>query len=308
MSAIAPEHPRAVDLFCGCGGLSTGMISAGIDVVEAYDCWSQALETYEHNIGRHAENFDLTDVDAANERITSLAPDIIAGAPPCQDFSTAGKRVEADQANLTIAFGQIVARCQPEVFLMENVPQVRNSKTYNRMRNVVSAAGYSVIETVLDASWYGVPQIRRRFFAFGYRDTNHQRGERFEKHLEAAKSSRQLTVKQYMGEEIDVEFYYRHPRNYSRRSVFSVHEPSPTIRGVNRPVPPNYLGNHLDSAPPSNVRALTTRERGRLQTFPADWKWDGGNRNADTELQIGNAVPVQLAVRVAEAIQYAIQF
>lgn len=282
------------------------MISAGIDVVEAYDLWTQALETYEHNIGGHAEEFDLSDVDAASERISSIAPALIAGAPPCQDFSTAGKRVEADHANLTTAFGQVVARCQPEAFLMENVPQVRLSETYGRMRHAVVKAGYSVVETVLDASWYGVPQIRRRFFAFGFLGDS-QRGERFEQHVADTKSPQRLTVKQYMGDEIDIEFYYRHPRNYSRRSVFSVHEPSPTVRGVNRPVPPKYVGNRLDSVPPSEVRALTTRERGRVQTFPTDWEWDGGNRNADTELQIGNAVPVQLATHVAEAVKYAIE-
>ncbi|MDE0067256.1 MAG: DNA (cytosine-5-)-methyltransferase [Acidimicrobiaceae bacterium] len=310
-SVISPRQTalsalRAVDLFCGCGGLSKGLISAGIDVAEAYDCWPQALETYVHNIGGHAVEFDLSDVDATSERISSLAPDLVVGAPPCQDFSTAGKRIEAGHANLTIAFGRILARCKPPAFLMENVPQVRLSETYKRMRQTVSAEGYTVVETVLDASWYGVPQIRRRFFAFGYLGNGDQ-GERFEQYLDAKKATQRLTVKQYMGGEINIEFYYRHPRNYSRRSVFSVHEPSPTVRGVNRPVPPKYAGNHLDSVPPSEVRPLTTRERGRVQTFPIEWEWDGRNRNADTELQIGNAVPVQLAERVAEAVQYTTQ-
>lgn len=93
------------------------MISAGIDVVEAYDCWSQALETYEHNIGRHAENFDLTDVDAANERITSLAPDIIAGAPPCQGAERAVqtflKKTEGVAMESTIARFRFQYRLTP---------------------------------------------------------------------------------------------------------------------------------------------------------------------------------------------------
>jgi len=53
-------------------------------------------------------------------------------------------------------------------------------------------------------------------------------------------TSKKMTVKEYLGNEIDIEYYYRHARNYSRRAIFTVHEPSPTVRGVNRPIPPNY--------------------------------------------------------------------
>ena len=295
----------AVDLFCGCGGLSAGLISSGIDVVEAYDCWPQALDTYRRNIGDHATEVDLADTDTAAARIDEIGPDLVAGAPPCQDFSTAGKRVEAAQANLTSAFAAIITACRPAAFLMENVPQARRSVTYQRMRHDVSAAGYSLAEVVLDASRFGVPQLRRRFFAFGYL-SNGATGDRYMDDIEASQSSHRLTVKEYLGDDIDIEHYYRHPRNYNRRAVFSVHEPSPTVRGVNRPVPPSYVGNHLDSAPPNEVRPLTTHERSRIQTFPNGWEWDGGDRNADVELQIGNAVPVQLAARVGAAIRYAI--
>ena len=97
------------------------------------------------------------------------------------------------------------------------------------------------------------------------------------------------------------------PRNYSRRAIFTVHEPSPTVRGVNRPVPPGYVANHLDSAPADTVRPLTSLERSRIQTFPSDWEWHGGDRNTDTELLIGNAVPVNLAAHVGEALLHAVR-
>ncbi len=294
-----------VDLFSGCGGLSAGLKAAGIQVVEAYYCWAQALDTYRRNLGDHAVNCDLSDTGAAVERIFDVGPDLIVGAPPCQDFSTAGNRVEGKQANLTTAFSQIVCEYQPVAFLMENVPQVRKSLAYEQMRHNVTEAGYSLVETVLDASRFGVPQLRRRFFAFGYLG-NSDTGLRFSAGIDARQTSQRLTVKQYLGDEIKIEFYYRHPRNYNRRAVFSVNEPSPTIRGVNRPVPPNYPGNHLDSVSPSEVRPLTTKERSRIQTFPIDWEWCGTDRNADTELQIGNAVPVQLATHVGAAIYDAV--
>jgi len=297
---------KAVDLFCGSGGLSAGLIDAGIEMVAAYDNWRAAIETYRRNIAEHAHVLDLTNVNDAVRAVERHKPDMIAGGPPCQDFSSAGKRTEGHRANLTIAFAEVIARCTPTYLLMENVPQARLSKAYKAMRQTLESSGYQFRECVLNASRCGVPQSRRRFFVFGWRVGDHTTGVKFDEWIHESQSPEPMTVKDYLGKEIDVEFYYRHPRNYSRRSVFSVHEPSPTIRGVNRPVPPNYQGNHLDSAPPCTVRPLTSEERSRIQTFPKRWDWGGRDRNADVELQIGNAVPVQLGTFVGKGIEYAV--
>ena len=78
---------------------------------------------------------------------------------------------------------------------------------------------------------------------------------------------------------MSTNFYYRHPRNYTRRAVFSIDEPSPTIRGVNRPIPKGYKGNRNDASKINgNVRSLTTRERSLIQTFPDDFVWVGKDR------------------------------
>lgn len=294
---------KAVDLFCGSGGLSAGLAGAGIDVVAAFDSWEVAINTYCRNLADHAEVLDLSDIKGAAEKVAGFSPDIIVGGPPCQDFSTAGKRVEAKQADLTNAFGRIVLENHPDFFLMENVPQVRLSQTYKRTKKMLTQGGYEIGEVVLNANLCGVPQSRRRFFAFGSRKAGFVGKWLLAVH--ERQSRRPLTVKEYMRGEIDIEHYYRHPRNYSRRSVFSVHEPSPTIRGVNRPVPPNYKGNHLDSVSPSSVRALTSSERSRIQTFPKSWDWGGGDRNSVVELQIGNAVPVKLAEFIGEGVHHA---
>ncbi len=291
----------AVDLFCGSGGLSAGFLDSGIDVVAAFDNWETAIETYRRNLMDHADRFDLSDTKQAISEIKQIRPNIIAGGPPCQDFSSAGKRVEGGRANLTNAFGKIVAACKPRFFLMENVPRVRLSCTYEETKGILVGAGYEISEIVLDASHCGVPQARKRFFAFGA-IRNQTAPKRFIRSLENRITKERLTVKEYLGDSIDIEFYYRHPRNYSRRSIFSVHEPSPTVRGVNRPVPPGYQGNRLDSAPPSTVRPLTSFERSRIQTFPESWDWNADDRNADAELQIGNAVPVNLASFVGTGI------
>ena len=290
---------RVVDLFCGSGGLSKGLIDSGMEVVAAYDNWQVCVDTYNRNIACHAEVLDLSNVSEALEAIRPHSPDLIAGGPPCQDFSSAGKRVEAGRASLTRNFAEIVAFCRPDFFLMENVPRARTSETFRHLTEILDA--YDLEWAVLDASVCGVPQRRKRFFVFGAIKRERQMLDWMAENI----SDEPLSVKQHLGDEIDIEHYYRHPRNYSRRSVFSVHEPSPTIRGVNRPVPPNYQGNSLDKVPPRTVRPLTTMERSRIQTFPPEWAWDARDRNADAELQIGNAVPPALAEFVGKAILYA---
>lgn len=107
--------------------------------------------------------------------------------------------------------------------------------------------------------------------------------------------------REYFGDELGFEYYYRHPRNYNRRAIFSIDEPAPTMRGVNRPVPKGYPGHPNDACKlNSSVRALTTAERALIQTFPKDFIWVGNK--TDTEQMIGNAVPVKLAEFVASAL------
>ncbi len=103
-----------------------------------------------------------------------------------------------------------------------------------------------------------------------------------------------MTVRDYFGAELKIDYYYRHPRSYARRGVFSVDEPSPTIRGVNRPIPQGYPGHAGDAAPITTpgLRQLTTRERSRIQTFPPHWDLCGNK--SDIEQIIGNAVPCAL--------------
>ena len=115
-----------------------------------------------------------------------------------------------------------------------------------------------------------------------------------------------MTVREYLGDKLHTQFYYMHPRSYNRRAVFSVDEPASTIRGINRPIPNNYKKHPADKAEIGNgVRALTTRERGYLQTFPDDFSFSGAK--TDVELAIGNAVPPALAKYVANCIKKCIK-
>ena len=294
-----------MDLFCGAGGFSAGLLDAGIDIVAAYDSWHLAVDTYNRNLPAHASVLDLGDVNQSAEQVASHSPDLIVGGPPCQDFSLAGNRVEGKRANLTASFSRIVGLCMPKLVLMENVPEGRKSKAYSFMREDLEGRGYTFAEVVLDASRCGVPQSRKRFFSLGTLE-NPVICSVFLSWAKGSKSTDRLTVKEHLGDDIEVDFYYRHARNYSRRAIFTVHEPAPTLRGVNRPVPPGYVRNHLDSADPKQVRALYSWERSRIQTFPSGWEWFGKDRNAHTETLIGNAVPVNLARFVGQGLLWAI--
>ena len=289
---------KAIDLFSGCGGLSLGFQRAGFSIEAAFDAWKTAVDCYAANFSHPVMLHDLSDTASSVEKILPLKPDMIIGGPPCQDYSHAGKRSEGERADLTFSFAEIVCAVQPKWFVMENVDRASKSRCFARARSVFKECGYGITERVLDASRCGVPQARKRFFCIGLLGAKDGfLGETLDGNL----SVKPMTVRDYLGMEFGVEHYYRHPRNYSRRGVFSIDEPSPTVRGVNRPVPKGYPGHPKDSAPVAGVRPLTTMERARIQTFPADFVWAASK--TDLEQMIGNAVPVNLAAFVAEAVK-----
>lgn len=285
---------KAVDLFAGCGGMSLGFQNAGFNIVAAFEFWDIAAECYEKNFSHPVFRTDLSDVDLAVKQISVFSPDLIIGGPPCQDFSHAGKRIESSRASLTESYAKIVSNIHPKYFVMENVDRAEKSHAFEKAKTVFKNAGYGLTQMVLDASKCGVPQKRKRFFLIG---ESAGRDCFLENALLNDQKSDRMTIREYLGDEFGTEFYYRHPRSYARRGIFSIDEPSPTIRGVNRPIPGTYKIHAGDATEDlSKVRPLTTLERARIQTFPRDFFFEGGKN--DLEQMIGNAVPVELAAYV----------
>ena len=285
---------RVIDLFAGCGGMSLGFGNVGFDIVAAFDNWDAAITIYESNFSHPIYKKDLG-ADDVIQQISDLHPDIIMGGPPCQDYSIAGKRELGKRANLTIRFAEIVSTVKPTWVVFENVYNIERFSTVTVLKQMLSDAGYGITTQVLDASRCGVPQKRQRFFLVG------KLGERdgfLDEALTSNLSNKRMTVR----DTLNTEFYYMHPRSYNRRAVFSIDEPAATIRGINRPIPENYKRHHADKADICDgVRALTTRERGYIQTFPDSFKFPGAK--TDVELAIGNAVPPALAMYVANCIK-----
>ena len=292
---------RVIDLFSGCGGMSLGFQNAGFEVVAAFDNWKPSISVYQANFTEHpifekdlSQNIDY-------QIFKKLNPDCIIGGPPCQDFSSAGKRDEDNgKGDLTISFAEIIKAIKPEWFVMENVERIQKTNKLKDATAIFKSCGYGLSAEVLDASYYGVPQARKRFFLVGHL---HSEDNFLDKYLLKTQNKQPMTVFDYLGHSLGIDCYYRHPRSYARRGVFSIYEPSPTIRGVNRPIPKGYISHEGDVCKPTdnNVRPLTTIERAYIQTFPKDFQWFG--TKTDLEQMIGNAVPVNLATHVARCIK-----
>ena len=174
---------RAVDLFCGAGGLSLGLANAGIEVACAVDNWSVAADTYSANFDHPTLTADIATVTAADiiEVGGTLAAgdvDVVVGGPPCQGFSV--QRIGCDRDgrnNLVLEFARLVLELRPRMFLMENVPGLlgkRGSLLAKAFEHTLCTSGYRVRSILLNACDYGVPQSRRRVLFYGWPDGEHE--------------------------------------------------------------------------------------------------------------------------------------
>ena len=288
---------KVVDLFSGCGGLSLGFQNAGFEIIGAIDHWDASIEVYKKNFSHKIYKKDLSKNESI-DFVKGFNAEMIIGGSPCQDFSSAGNRNENERADLTYKFSKIVIESNPEWFVLENVERITKSKILKDIIEDFKKAGYGVSCNVLKASFFGVPQSRKRFFLIGHKGSE---DNFLNEILENKKSEKEMTLFDYFGNSLGVEYYYRHPRSYARRGIFSIYEPSPTIRGVNRPIPKGYTKHEGDPVEiTDDLRPLTTKERSLIQTFPKDFIFEGSKTNI--EQMIGNAVPVKLAEFVGRTI------
>ncbi len=224
--------------------MSLGFKRAGFEMIQAYDSWDKAVEVYRRNLGESVWQADLKDVFRIAPTLAALAPDIMIGGPPCQDFSAAGERVEGERAALTRAFAMLVVIVRPRWFVMENVPLAVRSQAWTDARAMLVKSGYGLTEAKLDASYYGVPQRRRRLFVVG------RLGEQdgfLESSLAAARSPKPMTIRDMLGDALGDACFFQ-PRVSGNRGIWTTDGPAPTIcRSSKRPIPPNYRPHPSDS-------------------------------------------------------------
>jgi DNA (cytosine-5)-methyltransferase 1 len=170
----------SIDLFAGAGGLSSGLVAEGFNVVAAVEIDPTAAKTY--SLNHPSTNVmvgDIRNLDVAELlRELGIAPgqlDLLTGCPPCQGFSTlrTHQRVTAvaDPRNdLTKEFLRLVREMKPRAVVMENVPGLALDQHFSDFRDGLKQAGYQSDYTILDATQFGVPQRRKRLVLIALRD------------------------------------------------------------------------------------------------------------------------------------------
>lgn len=176
---IADKRIVAIDFFCGCGGLSRGLLNAGIQVLAGVDIDKRLQKTYEHNnkpsrfLARDIRHIDIQEL---RDELGITGNDIVlyAACTPCQPFSTLNQmKGKDDRKDLLIAFAELVQAAPPDFILVENVPGLKNAygrEIYALFREMIESAGFhSQFADLLDAKDYGVPQVRKRFIMLASR-------------------------------------------------------------------------------------------------------------------------------------------
>ena len=162
----------AIDLFCGCGGLTIGLRDAGFRVIAAVDIDPLAVQTYRANHRDVAAwEMDIRRLKPADllERLSLCEGeiDLLAGCPPCQGFSTlrtlnGSVRVDDPRNDLLLDFQRFVEAIRPRAVMMENVPRLADNERFSCFCKKLNSLGYVGGHRILDAADYGVPQRRSR--------------------------------------------------------------------------------------------------------------------------------------------------
>ncbi len=161
---------EAIDLFCGIGGLTCGLLEAGLNVIAGFDIDPTCRYTYEQN--NHVEYHLQSVREVTGADIDDLYADgvtkVLVGCAPCQPFSQMrfklGQANETDEKyDLLLEFGRLIRDVHPTVISMENVPQIRETEVYRQFIEILQENDYHIDAKVVFCPDYGIPQTRRRF-------------------------------------------------------------------------------------------------------------------------------------------------
>jgi len=311
--------PTIISTFAGCGGSSLGYQWAGFKELLAIDFDKNAVETFKLNFPEvPIWQKDICTVtgreilDFCNIKKGEF--DILDGSPPCQGFSTAGKRKVTDSRNdLFKEFVRLVNDLQPKVFVMENVSGMVKGKMKGKFIEIIQtlkSLNYEVKAKLMNAMWYEVPQSRKRIIFIGVRkDLNKipSYPEPLKKIItvrEALKNCQISEIKYFTNNK---ELYLiplikqgenmskRHPKGWG----FNLHrcnanKPCCTITKTMRTSQTGILHYFED-------RFLTISELKRLSSFPDDFQFIG--KFEDQWARIGNAVMPKFMYHIAKHIK-----
>lgn len=321
---------RALDIFAGAGGLSIGLEEAGFDIVAGAEWDSDACETF----AKAHPSADVLEGDVNATTFTRWHDevDVVVGGPPCQPWSTGGKRLgPEDPRDGWPAFLRALREIRPRAFIAENVAGFAAGARKAHLATLVaelSALGYDVCCQVVNAADYGVPQRRQRLLIVGLR------GQRFCFPAPIFGPGRErpwppagdVVASNPLGvPNPSIVTYARRPDlrpNPYDGHIFNgggrpieLSRPAPTLlasMGGNKTpwidtlgIVPEYHSHLLGGGEPGSgrvpgARRITVDEAALLQTFPPGTHFAG--RRSSCYRQIGNAVPPRLAYEVGKAL------
>ncbi len=303
---------RVVSLFSGAGGLDLGFIQAGHSIVWANDNDPDSCATYANNIGDHIVCADVAKINSS----TIPTTEIIIGGFPCQGFSQANllRNADDERNKLYKHYLKFLKHLKPKFFLAENVRGIlslEGGAAFQQILKDFQSAGYRTEYSVLNAADYGVPQRRIRVFIVGirknlasdlkyyYPDPTHSKDSTNSllPWISISDALRDVPDPVRLPGVLPNQEYSKYKvtsRNFTGHRSTDPNKPSPTIlaRG-------NAGGGVCAIQHPSNKRRMSVRESAVIQTFPKKFEFIG--RMNSCYRQVGNAVPVLLARKIAES-------
>ena len=319
---------KAIDLYSGIGGWSLGLKMAGIDVVQSFEYWPTAIETYNNNFGMNIKPVDLRTINIKKLELTVGEIDIIVGSPPCTQFSYANRGGRGDIQDGLIdikIFLDFVKKFKPKFWVMENVPRVKRvleSHLYEKggsLHKYRSLFRDSNIE-VIDCSEFGIPQKRKRMIAgnYDFDQLNSYKKQFITKSLGEVinafktnkyidpiygKSSKDLTdheLEDFLDKEtvrINKSMKASHPIYNKMSFPDNLSKPARTITATCTKV----SRESIIVKEGKNYRRLTVRERASIQSFPIDFQFSGQSYSSKLKM-IGNAIPPKLTYLLAQSM------
>ena len=328
----------AMDLFCGCGGLSLGLRRAGFMVVAAIDNDPLSTSTYEMNHRRtYVVKKDIRSINPSTlmqkVNLTAGELDLMAGCPPCQGFSTlrtlnGGREIEESMNDLVYEFVRFVHAFKPKTLMMENVPALLNDSRLEEIGRELTGLGYNWEARLFNAERYGVAQRRQRMILFGSREDCPTFARAVRRRRTVAEAIRKLPPPGISNDPLHnysvrrakhvMSLIRRIPKNGGSRTdlpdtdQLECHQRLDGFRDVygrmawKEPAPTITSGCINPSKGrylhPEDDRAITLREAALLQGFPKSYMFDMSRGRYPTARMIGNAFPPKFAEHHARAI------
>lgn len=288
-------------MFAGCGGSSLGYQLAGFRELLAVEWDDNAVETFRLNFpGVPVYHGDIAKLSGEEcMKLAGIGPrelDVLDGSPPCQGFSTAGKRRFTDPRNsLSEEYVRLLRELQPRAFVFENVTGMVKGvmkQAYLQIIASLRACGYRAKGQVMNAMYYNVPQSRERVIIIGVREDlgiepSHPKPQAIPVPAADALCSGTAMASPYPSGKVRMAI---EGNSSYRRKWRSCAKPAPTLQAARALLV-------LDG---ECVRDMTAQEAARLQSFPDSFKWP---IRGDEQKRIGNSVPPNLMRAIAEHIR-----